>query len=56
MLKSVFLSLLAAVLLPGVPSVSWKAEVKPESGKQYQLVITGTVAPDYYVHPMSDHL
>jgi thiol:disulfide interchange protein DsbD len=54
MLKSVFLSLLAAVLLPGVPSVSWKAEVKPESGKQYQLVITGTVAPDYYVHPMSD--
>ena len=54
MLKSVFISLLTALLLPGMPSVSWKAEVKPVQEQQYQLVVTGTIEPDYYVHPMSD--
>jgi thiol:disulfide interchange protein DsbD len=54
MLKSVFVSLLAALLLPGMPSVSWKAEVNPSDEQQYQLVVTGTIAPDYYVHPMGD--
>ena len=54
MFKSLFFSLLTALLLPGMPSVSWKAEVTPVQDQQYQLIVTGTIAPDYYVHPMSD--
>ena len=37
-----------------MPSVSWKAQVNPVQDNQYQLVVTGTIAPDYYVHPMGD--
>ena len=37
-----------------MPSVSWKAQVNPAQDNQYQLVVTGTIAPDYYVHPMGD--
>ena len=54
MLKSVISFLLSALLLPGMPSVSWKAQVTPVQDNQYQLVVTGTIAPDYYVHPMGD--
>ena len=54
MLKSVISFLLSALLLPGMPSVSWKAQVNPVQDNQYQLVVTGTIAPDYYVHPMGD--
>ena len=54
MLKSVISFLLSALLLPGMPSVSWKAQVTPVQDNQYQVVVTGTIAPDYYVHPMGD--
>ena len=36
------------------PSVIWKAAVHPTEGDRYQLVVTGQVDKDYYVHPMSD--
>lgn len=32
----------------------WKAAVNHVQEKEYQLVLTGEVEPDYYVHPMSD--
>lgn len=35
-------------------SVVWKAAVHPTEGDRYQLVVTGQVDKDYYVHPMSD--
>ena len=54
MIKSVISFILAALLLPGMPSVSWKAQVNPVQDNQYQVVVTGTIAPDYYVHPMGD--
>ena len=54
MLKSVLTLILSALLLPGMPSVSWKSEIRPAEEGQYQLVVTGTIAPDYYVHPMAD--
>ena len=49
-------SLLTALLLvlPGVPSVTWKAEVKQADNQEYQLVVTGQVSPGYYIHPMTD--
>ena len=54
MIKSVISFVLAALLLPGMPSVSWKAQINPVQDNQYQVVVTGTIAPDYYVHPMGD--
>ena len=51
-LLTTLLSLL--LLLPGMPTVSWKAEVKPTQDNHYQLVLTGEVAPEFYVHPMAD--
>ncbi len=47
-------SALVALLLQLNPSVVWKAAVQHTEGDRYQLVVTGTVAKDYYVHPMSD--
>jgi len=42
------------LLLQLNPSVVWKAAVHPTEGDRYQLVVTGQVDKDYYVHPMSD--
>ncbi|MBQ6952641.1 MAG: thioredoxin family protein [Bacteroidales bacterium] len=42
------------LLLQLSPSVVWKAAVHPTEGDRYQLVVTGQVDKDYYVHPMSD--
>ena len=41
-----------AFLLSVVPQVSWKAKVEPVSGEECQLVISSTIDPDYYIHPM----
>ena len=41
-----------ALLLSLAPQVSWKARVEPVSGEECQLVISGTIDPDYYIHPM----
>ena len=54
MLSHILTSLLSIVLLQASPSVIWKAAVNHTEGKTYQLVVTGEVAQDYYVHPMSD--
>ena len=47
-------SILVALLLQLNPSVVWKAAVQHTEGDRYQLVVTGTIGKDYYVHPMSD--
>ena len=47
-------STLVALLLQLNPSVVWKAAVNHTEGDRYQLVVTGTIGKDYYVHPMSD--
>ncbi len=47
-------ALLSVLLLQVSPSVAWKAVVNHTEGNNYQLVVTGQIAQDYYVHPMSD--
>ena len=47
-------SALVALLLQLNPSVLWKAAVHHTEGDRYQLVVTGQIGKDYYVHPMSD--
>ena len=42
------------LLLQFNASVVWKAAVHPAEGDRYQLVVTGQVDKEYYVHPMSD--
>ena len=45
----------ALLLIAGAlqnPTVDWKSEVK-RSGDAWQLVLTGKIDPDYYIHPMS---
>ena len=49
-----FLSTLLALLLQLSPSVIWKAAVNHTEGDRYQLVVSGEIARDYYVHPMAD--
>ena len=51
MFKALFLAL---ALIAGVPTVSWKADVASLGGRQYELVLSGEVAPGYYTHPMDD--
>ena len=47
-------ALLSLTILQSAPTVLWKAVVNHIQEKEYQLVLTGEVEPDYYVHPMSD--
>ena len=54
MISQLFTALLSVALLQAAPYVLWKAAVNPVAEDQYQLVLTGRVAPDYYVHPMAD--
>ena len=54
MLSTVLTALLSLTILQSAPSVIWKAAVNHIQDDSYQLVVTGKVAPDYYVHPMSD--
>ena len=51
---SLLFSALVALLLQLNPSVVWKAAVHHTEGVRYQLVVTGQIGKDYYVHPMSD--
>ena len=48
------LTTLLALALQLSPSVIWKAAVNHTEGDRYQLVVSGEIAKDYYVHPMSD--
>ena len=54
MMGQVLTALLSVFLLQAFPTVVWKAAVDHTQGSQYQLVLTGEVDPDYYVHPVSD--
>ena len=54
MFSHILTALLSILLLQASPSVLWKAAVNHTEGDTYQLVVTGKVAPDYYVHPMAD--
>ena len=51
---SLLFSALVSLLLQLNPSVVWKAAVHHTEGDRYQLVVTGQIGKDYYVHPMSD--
>ncbi|MBR1698409.1 MAG: thioredoxin family protein [Bacteroidales bacterium] len=53
MIANILTTLLALVLQLS-PSVIWKAAVEHTEGDRYQLVVSGDIARDYYVHPMSD--
>ena len=54
MLSSILSALLAVFIIQASPTVVWKAAVNHSEGNSYQLVVSGKVAPDYYVHPMAD--
>ena len=54
MLSSILSALLAVFIIQASPTVVWKAAVNHTEGNNYQLVVSGKVAPDYYVHPMAD--
>ena len=54
MFSHILTVLLSVLLLQASPSVLWKAVVNHSEGKNYQLVVTGQIAPNYYVHPMAD--
>ena len=54
MISHILTALLSVILLQVGPSVFWKAAVDHIDKDQYQLVVTGQVARDYYVHPMED--
>ena len=54
MTGAILAALLSLSILQAGPSVLWKAAVNHTQDKQYQLVVTGQIAPDYYVHPMAD--
>ena len=49
LLLSVLLSL---SILQASPSVAWSVVLDHLQENRYQLVLTGKVAPDYYVHPL----
>ncbi len=53
-MHSILTMLLSLVLLQATPSVVWKAAVNLVDQDRYQLVVTGEIAPDYYVHPMKE--
>ena len=53
MIANILTTLLALVLQLS-PSVIWKAAVEHTEGDRYRLVVSGDIARDYYVHPMSD--
>ena len=54
MFSHILTALLSVLLLQASPSVLWKAAVNHTEGHHYQLVVSGQIAKDYYVHPMSD--
>ncbi|MBO4340154.1 MAG: thioredoxin family protein [Bacteroidales bacterium] len=54
MASNILSALLSLIILQASPAVSWKAAVKHIEGNTYELAVTGRIAPDYYVHTMSD--
>ena len=52
MINTVLTALLSLFLLQASPTVFWNAVVNHIEEDQYQLVVTGKIMPDFYVHPM----
>jgi thiol:disulfide interchange protein DsbD len=52
MTGTILTALLSLTILQSAPTALWKAAVNHLEDNKYQLVLTGKVAPDYYVHPM----
>lgn len=53
-LLTIFLSLIIAISASAQPSVRWQASIEPVSDDIYCLVLTGSVAENYYTHPLTD--
>ena len=53
-MHSYLLTALLTLVLQLNPSVIWKAVVNHTENDRYELVVTGQVDKDYYVHPMKD--
>ena len=53
-MHSYLLTALLTLVLQLNPSVVWKAVVNHTENDRYELVVTGQVDKDYYVHPMKD--
>ena len=45
-------ALLSVILLQTSPAVVWKAALDHLGGQDYELVVSGKVAENYYLHPM----
>ena len=53
MIANILAALLSLSLIQANPAVVWKAAVNHTEDNKYELVVTGKVAKDYYVHPMT---
>lgn len=53
-LFTLFLSLIISIGAGAQPSVRWKASVEPVNDDIYCLILTGSVAENYYTHPLTD--
>ena len=51
-MTSILTALLSLFILQASPTVIWNAVVNHIDNDQYQLVVTGKISPDFYVHPM----
>ena len=51
MLSHLLTALLSIILLQTNPTVSWNAVLKHLEGENYELILSGKVAPGHYVHP-----
>ena len=51
-MTSILTALLSLFLLQSSPTAFWNAVVNHIEDNHYQLVVTGKILPDYYVHPM----
>ena len=53
-MTSILTALLSLFILQANPTAFWSAVVNHIEDSHYQLVVTGKVFPDFYVHPMDD--
>ena len=51
-MTSILTALLSLFILQASPTALWNAVVNHIEDSHYQLVVTGRIFPDYYVHPM----
>ena len=51
-MASILTALLSLFILQASPTAFWNAVVNHIEDDNYQLVVTGKILPDYYIHPM----